>query len=196
MRIVDLLVERTTCPPARAILAVAQSLQRGSHPACVELQAYYRSAYVWWNRASSVQNPGTFAAARLAQCMPAPAAAAANMVWEDHGRLEELKGELEEVKAAERRAAPALEEAGDGDNKAGTDGNTALGDGAERTVCRAADGRRSQTPHRQEVGNCSASLPAQAADSLALTLNCYRKSSASRRGPYMLLWQEQSERWS
>jgi len=116
MRIVDLLVERTTCPRPRAILAVARSLRRGWHPAYIELQAYYWSAYVWSNRASSVQNPGAFAAARIAQCMPAPAAAAALMEWEDYVRLEQLKGELEEVKAAERRAARALEQGGDGDD--------------------------------------------------------------------------------
>ena len=131
MRIVDLLVERTTCPRARAILAVAQSLRRGWHPACVELQAYYWSAYVWSYRASSVQNPGMFAAARIAQCMPAPAAAAALMKWDDYVRLEQLKGELEEVKAAERRAARALEQGDDrdddgNDGESGEDGDTPL----------------------------------------------------------------------
>ena len=63
IRIVDLLVERTTCPRPRAILAVAQSLRCGWHPAYIELQAFYWSAYVWPNRASSVQNQGAITAA-------------------------------------------------------------------------------------------------------------------------------------
>jgi hypothetical protein len=141
--IVDLLVVRASCPRPRAVAAVVQALRGGWHPAYAELQAFYWTAYVWSDRAHSVQNPGAFVAARISQCMPAPASASMLLGWEDDSRLQLLKDELEELERAAVRAARALERGDDWDPDDGEDGE----DGEDAEAGESGEDEEEQDGH-------------------------------------------------
>ena len=127
-RIAAILVERTDCPPVRALAAVVEAL-RGAHPAYVELEVLKWSACAARARGRTVQSQGAVAANRIAHGVPAPEPAAPSE-WDDRARVRRLKAKLEDLQRAARAAAEASGASGDRSGEKGGD----AGDGQERAA--------------------------------------------------------------